>query len=109
VEKLVEHTKKLFEIKRATSYGMYQVDAELARVRAVEENAWNSFIIASNTLTDLLDYEKDTILLPVGYSAGLKKHLPFDPREALAIGMKNRPELRISKIDLKYKKILERF
>ena len=93
MEFLVGQTQQLLNNNRTTAFGMDQIEAELLRVRVSEEQAWNIYLNASNTLVNLLNLELDTVLVPVGYSRTINEHVAYNLDDALAVGLKHRAEL----------------
>ena len=111
LEVLAEKTAQLLASGRTTAYGKDQVDAEVLRVKDLEEQTWNRYIAASNVLVDLLDLEESAVLVPHGYSRNVNEHLAIQADSAVAVGLAQRPELKAealktqaSEIDVKFRK-----
>ncbi len=109
VETLVDNVKKLLEAGRATEYGKLQMETEVATVKELEEAAWNQYIQSSNALANLLDYDKDLVLIPAAYSLRLNETPVWSQDEAYAAGMHYRPELMAERISAKASNVLVRF
>ncbi|MGH8611958.1 MAG: TolC family protein [Gammaproteobacteria bacterium] len=106
LEGLVEHAQVLFQAGAFTTYDKAQVEADLEDFRNREQIAWNNYIAASNTLVDLLDYEGDTIIVPVDYSNELKTPVTVDSGAAFTVAMEHRPEIKVSQLDVEASDIL---
>ncbi|HEY3321257.1 MAG TPA: TolC family protein [Planctomycetota bacterium] len=94
VEKLATKTADLLGVQRATQYDKDQVDAEVLRVRQVEEAAWQNYILVSDSMVNLLNMPPEMLLVPVGYVALLDQHPAYKPEEALATALEKRAELK---------------
>ncbi|MGH8644893.1 MAG: TolC family protein [Gammaproteobacteria bacterium] len=105
LESLAEHARVLFEAGALTRYDKAQVDADLEDFKNGEQIAWNNYVAASNTLVDLLDYERGTVFLPVQYSAELEEPVTVDPAAAFTTAMKHRPEIKLSQLDIEARDI----
>jgi outer membrane protein TolC len=88
--------------RRTTAYGKAQVDAELARVKLLEEQAWAAFLIASNRLAAALDAGGDTVFVPSGYDALLREKATVDSVSSLAKALEFNPDLMLVKEGEKY-------
>ncbi|MCW8133337.1 MAG: TolC family protein [Planctomycetota bacterium] len=100
LEQVTEGVQKMIQAGRAVAFEKNQVDSELARVRVVEEDAWAAYLLASNNLRNLLDYDNDVIILPVRYSSRLNMEFPHKPSEALTQAMEQNPDLKVSQTDV---------
>lgn len=109
VESILAKLKEMVKAGRTTDYGNQQVEAELAAVKEVEEGAWGAYIQASNALVNLIDHDKNTILIPSGYSKLVDEHVKLNTAEANQIAEENRPELKAAKISAKVSAVLVRF
>jgi len=102
VEQQVERTNRLFELGQTTAYGKAQVDAELARLKTLEEQAKANVIAVSNSLAPLLEQSGEAVdpylLLPRDYRPLLDNLLIVDTGGVLATAMKNRPDLAAEKV-----------
>lgn len=107
LEKLVERTNKLYELRIATNYDKAQVEAELARLQSQEESAWNAYVVASNALVRLLNLDESQVLLPVGYSQALAHAVssPQDLDTLASQGSLDNPDLAQSSVDVKAARI----
>ncbi|MGI9303827.1 MAG: TolC family protein [Gammaproteobacteria bacterium] len=112
LQRQVDFTQRLFDQRLTTTYDKAQVDAELAGARAQENVAQNSFLVASDSLAVLIEESsgavRGNIYLPSDYDAWLRQPLDFDGGQALQIAMQERPELRLSVVDVQLSQILER-
>ncbi|MBF0382565.1 MAG: TolC family protein [Magnetococcales bacterium] len=93
VELLVRKTQKLFDQHRVTSYEILQVKSELERVRGSETVAWNEYILASNTLSLLLNKPKSVLFMPVEYAEELDAFSKVGLDGAMQNGDKNNPKM----------------
>lgn len=100
LEAINASVKRLFDQGLVTIYDKSQVEAELENLRNQEQIAWSNYIQASNALAEVLDYDPDTVLLPVGYSAALLKEHRVDEDQARSTALENRYELKISQADI---------
>jgi outer membrane protein TolC len=100
-------TERLFAQGEATNYDKAQVDGELARIQNEEAQAWNSYVLASDALVQLLDMNPDTLLLPSGYSKAIKEvfAIPEDSQGALAT--RSNPEWFGAAVDVEAARIEE--
>lgn len=87
VEELFRLTERLFAEGEATNYDKAQVNSELARIQNQAAQAWNSYVLASNALVQLLDMQADALLLPRGYSKAIREifAIPEDYKAAMAV------------------------
>lgn len=100
LESLAKHAQVLFEARAIIAYDKAQVDADLEDLRNREQIGWNNYVAASNSLVELLDYERDRVILPVQYSAELEVPVTVDPVAAFASAMQHRPEIKTSQLDV---------
>ncbi len=70
----------------ATAYEKNQVQAEIAKMKGIEEGAWADYLVASNAMRNLLDYEKEVVLLPSHYTPRLGANLPYKPSGSVRHG-----------------------
>lgn len=96
LEQILGGTEKMIQAGRAVAFEKNQVESELARVRVVEEDAWAVYLQVSNNLRNLLDYEKDVVVLPVRYTQRLNLEFPHRPSEALGVALTQNPDIRSS-------------
>ena len=101
--------KKLLDAQRTTEYGQVQVQAQLAAIKQQEEAGWALYIQASDVLVNLLDLEKDVILVPRGYSKSLTERMIWNADEAYALAMANRPDLMSQNIQGRVSQLLVNF
>lgn len=106
---LVGNVAKQLEAGRTTEYGKLQIDTEFAAVKELEEGAWNRYVQSSNALANLLDYEKDLVLIPAAYAQRLGDVPAWNQEEAYAAGMHYRPELMAERVSAKSSDVLVRF
>jgi outer membrane protein TolC len=110
VGEMARKLAELFEAERVTAYGKGQVDAELARLEALEADAWSAYVQASAALVEYLDLPPETLLVPVGWQA------PFDadPAEvdaarAVETALAENPGIRAARVSLERSELLEDF
>ena len=115
LEDLVKRAQSLFEAQSITAYDKVQIEADLENIKNQTEIAWNSLITSSNRLVDLLDYESDQLILPVGYSQLLKQPVEafdpdnpkrLDPDQAIATALGQHPDIKLSQFALESSEIL---
>jgi len=109
LEVLSQKTDELLKLGKITRFQSEQVLGELARVKELEEQTWNNFIVLNDTLIELLDLDSNSLIVPICYSKHLGEHLDVKAAEALATAVENRPELAASKIGIEASKLLVRF
>ncbi len=113
VEKIAEHTNHLFEQGLTTAYGKVQTDAELARVRTLEEAARVNVVTASNNLAALLESSGEStdpyLLLPRDYRPLLDKLLVVDAGQAMQLALDHRPEIAAEKVSKEQSEIALEF
>jgi outer membrane protein TolC len=98
-EELLTKTNHLFELRMITEYDKVLIEAELYRVRELEEQGWNSLLAASNNLRNILNIQDEVLFLPSGYLAALENKLSLDELNEPGIG--NNPNLNIQNLQLK--------
>ncbi|MBI3374012.1 MAG: TolC family protein [Betaproteobacteria bacterium] len=99
VRALAAKTDRLFASQEATRYDKAKVDAQTSTLRRQEQEALNNYLAASNALTNLLDLDKDTILLPACYEARLAESAPIERQEALQQGAERNPRIRLAEVN----------
>ncbi|MGI9303826.1 MAG: TolC family protein [Gammaproteobacteria bacterium] len=100
VEQLLGITQRRFDQRVATNYDLAQVQAELARIKAQEQLAWDSYTLASDALVEILDIEGSAPILPTGYLAALSEPFPIDEQEVFTVGNRENPELAGADVDV---------
>lgn len=108
VEALIAKTERMYELREITEYSRSQVQAEVARVRGVVEQARSRYVLASNALHPLLDSRSDSLYLPVGYSVPLAQPLLADPAGAAQADVSGNPDLQARQYDLQSAEVLRR-
>lgn len=101
IDLLAKQTDDALKAGRTTAYGKDQVDEEVLRVKDLEEQAWNFYVLASDRLNELLNLGKDNILLPHGYSKQVNERITYNASEALPVALENRPELAAERLGVK--------
>ena len=109
LEEIAKQSERLLEAGRSTAYEKNQVLAEVARIRGQEQDAWSAYVLASNALKNLLDYDKDAVLLPTRYSNRLGKEMPYSADDAVRSAMENSPEVKASQIEVALSEIALKF
>jgi outer membrane protein TolC len=64
-------TQKKMELGLATESNRAQVAAQLARLRATQQQLFGDYVTASESLREALNEQDEMLILPVGYSAAL--------------------------------------
>lgn len=106
VRALAQKTERLFRLQEATRYDKAKVDAQMATLRRQEHEALNGFVAASNALANLLDLDRDMILLPVRYDAKVGESASFELQEALQQGVLRNPQIRLAEVNKSIARIL---
>lgn len=109
LEEILANTDKMIQAGRATAYEKNQVQTEIARTKVVEEGAWADYLVASNAMRNLLDYEKEVVLLPSHYTPRLAAELPYKPADAFEKAMGNNPDIKVTQNDLEFSRINLKF
>ncbi|MBI3830151.1 MAG: TolC family protein [Planctomycetes bacterium] len=109
LEEILGNTEKMIQAGRATAYEKNQVQTEIAKIKGIEEGAWADYLVASNSMRNLLDYEKEVVLLPSHYTPRLGANLPYKPAEAYDTAMGNNPDIKVTQNDLEFSKINLKF
>ncbi len=109
IEALQKQTGDLLEKQRATQFGKDQIDSELFRVRVTEEQVWSNYILASNSLVELLALDPQTLLMPVGYSKTVNEHPVYKAEDALKVAMEHRAELKSDSARVRSAEVFLRF
>jgi outer membrane protein TolC len=103
VERQVTHTGRLINAGQATTYEAAQIEAARASAQAQEEAAKANYILASDTLTTLLEVNRnavhDQVYQPSEYSAWLDSTLDFDAKAVEALALRKRPELQERRVN----------
>lgn len=107
VERLVEKTDRLFDARTITARGKAQARAELERVKAEVERAWDRYIRASNALNELLDEDETLMFMPVGYSTTFRNSVRVDYADGSSLDAKNNPEYAVQDRELAVAEVLK--
>jgi outer membrane protein TolC len=70
-EETSRRTAKKMELGLATESNRAQVAAQLARLRATQQQLFGDYVTASESLREALNERDEVLILPVGYSASL--------------------------------------
>lgn len=108
LETILGATKQLVEAQRATAYDQAQIQAEIFRICILEERAWQNVLQASNTLRELLDLDRDVLVLPRGYGLELANFLSVSLSQALSCAEKENPEIQSARSSQDYSKMNHR-
>lgn len=100
LEQMAKQTDDLLKLNRVTAYEISQTKTQVKAAQGAEEGAWAQYVAASNALNNLLNYDKDTVVLPVNYAGDLTGGISFQAADVLPLAMSNNPDLRIAKADL---------
>jgi len=109
VEEIAKQGEDLLKLNRSTAYEKSQVDASVANLRGVEQGAWTNYIAASNTLVNILYYEKEQVLLPAGYAEMLGGATIETPDQAHQSALENNPDLQGAKVDRDFAQVALKF
>ena len=108
-----ERTKRLFKNGSVTRFNKVQVDAEFAKVRVQEEQAWRNLLLASQALSKLINNNTDdlanNIYAPVDYYGRLQDFLELNVEKMTQQGQTFRPDLFMAEKDLEMAKINQKF
>jgi len=109
MEQIVKQTDDLLKQNRVTDYDLVQLKTTLTGVQRQEQAWWQEYVQASNALKNILDYDKEVVLLPVNYAPDLAGGITMQTAEALPIAIENNPHLRAARaavqgavVNLKY-------
>ena len=100
LEDITASVRRQYQKQLITAYDMAQTEAQLDNIRSQEEIAWSNYVVASNAVAELLNYDPDTIVLPVGYSDAFEKDYSVDPSVVRSTALDHRYELKISQADI---------
>mgnify|MGYP001566385428 CR=1 FL=1 len=99
VRALAEKTERLFRMQEATRYDKAKLDAQMTTLKRQEHEALNGFVAASNALANLLDLDRDTILLPMRYEPRVQESASIDLQDALRQGLLRNPQVRLAEVN----------
>ena len=99
VAALAEKTERLFRLQEATRYDKAKIDAQIATLKRQEHEALNSFVAASNALANLLDLDRDQILLPMRFDTKVQESVAVDLQEALRDGIARNPQVKLAEVN----------
>lgn len=99
LEQVLKLTEDLFKQARVTQYDMTSVRTVLAGRQAAEQVAWAGYVRASNALKNLLDCDKDAVIVPVSYAGDLAGGVTFQAADVVPIALENNPDLAFAKAD----------
>ena len=97
LEQILKQTEDLLKLNRVTDYEISQAKTQVKGAQVAEEGAWQVYVSASNALKHLLNYDKDAVLLPVGYAGDLAGGITFKAGDVLPLALASNPDLRIAK------------
>ncbi len=95
VERLLERTKRMFELREVTARSKSQVEAELESVKGAVEIAWNTYITASNSLNELLDADQTQMFVPVGYAGMFRNDFQVELQDPGKLEAENKPDFAV--------------
>lgn len=98
VRALAVKTDRLFASQEATRYDKAKIDAQMSTLRRQEQEALNNYLVASNAMANLLDLDKDTILLPAGYESKVAQSMTIERQQALQQGVERNPRIRLAEV-----------
>lgn len=98
VRTLAVKTDRLFASQEATRYDKAKIDAQMSTLRRQEQEALNNYLVASNAIANLLDLDKDTILLPAGYESRVAESMTIDRQQALQHGAERNPRIHLAEV-----------
>ena len=100
LEQITASIRRQYDQQLITAYDMAQTEAQLDNIRSQEEIAWSNYVLASNAVAELLNYDPDTIVLPTGYSGAFNKDYTVEPETVRQTALDHRYELKISQADI---------
>ncbi|MBI3830150.1 MAG: TolC family protein [Planctomycetes bacterium] len=109
VEKLLKFMNDQLAQGQATAYGKDQVEAEVLRVKDLEEQAWNAYLEASDALVELLNIDKTSVLVPYAYSQLVDQHLNEGAGDPLKLALQTRAELKSEKLAVRSTEVTVKF
>lgn len=102
VQEQSDKIKILFERGQITRFGKAQIDTTLAQAKIQEEQAWLNLVNASQRLGNLIENDQKEITsyiyAPIDYYENLDKFIDVKLDEAIAQGIKLRPDLHLQKV-----------
>ena len=99
-ERVVQRTRRLFDIGKVDQYAMTQVEAQFETLRQRERTTLNSYELASNALGLLVNAERQALFLPKDYLVALKDRIDLTVEEALAAARGANPDVRSQQVQV---------
>jgi outer membrane protein TolC len=109
LEQTATLTEDMLKAGKVTNYALLQAKTSLVSVQVQEQGAWAGYIKASNFLNNLLDQNRETVLLPVNYAGDLAGGISLQTADALTMAIENNPNLMVSRMDLEAARIGVKF
>lgn len=109
LEQIFAGIQRLYDQRLITSYDYSQVQADLENVRNQEEIAWSAYVVTSNALAELLDYEPSTLILPVDLSFEDPSSRQLDAQRARQTALGKRYELKAGEAEIRSAEEIIRF
>ncbi|MCY3021173.1 MAG: TolC family protein [Planctomycetota bacterium] len=108
-EQVVKQTEEMVTAGRMTKYDVTSAKTSLSASQLREQAAWTQYVQASNALKNILDYEKEAVLLPVGYAGDLAGGVTFKTDDVVPLALQNNPDIQVSRADQKAAWVNTRF
>lgn len=109
LEKVLAQNEELLKAGRATIYEKTQIQQQVAAIRRGEQGEWANYIVASNSLKNILDEDKDTVILPVAYGEMMTAVPVMTLEEALAAARSTNPDLKSAQVAVELSEISLKF
>ena len=100
LSKQLEKTRRMFALQEATRYEKAVVEAQFASLGRQESEVLNDFILASNVLVDLLDYQPDAVILPQDEDLTLADSGQTEIQDIVRDSVLYNPRLQIAKVNV---------
>lgn len=105
LEQLRQRAQSSYKLRESNEYSMNQIEAKLASVLSRESLAWNALVVASESLSNLLNGDVDELLLPVDYKKFFEQVTNVDLDTALKSALARNDEIRRNQLLLEESRI----
>lgn len=94
-EKITQRTRRLFDMGKVDQYAMLQMESRLNVLHESEVTSLNQFEQASNQMVLLLNQDRQTLFMPLGYQSLLPNGVQVRLEDALGIARNGHPALKV--------------
>jgi outer membrane protein TolC len=109
LEKVLGVNEEMFKKSTSTIYDLNQIKQQIASIRRGEQGEWANYVVASNALKNVIDEDKDTVILPVAYGELLTVVPPASLEESFAAARSLNPELKSAQVGVDLAEISLKF